>query len=211
MLRKFVKILFTFLNKILYRIEYVNLDKLPTEGPAILVANHQHAFDISAIHCISKPWVYWVAKKELVDIPIIGRLIAKMGVLPVDRKKNDLSVAKSIYTKIKEKEIIGIFPQGTRIKSKEHISRIVPKTGAIHFAIKTNTPLIPIGISGTFKLFSKIKVIIGDPINFDLVPENTQGSTDIMKKTIYMMTLIYGLVGERYYLDEEILMQKEIK
>jgi len=205
MLRKFARVLFIILNKILFRFEVVNKDKLPLNGPAILIANHQHIFDISVIHCSSKPWVYWVAKKELVDTPVLGYFVKKMGVLPVDRKKNDLSVAKSIYEKINAKEVIGIFPQGTRMKSMEDISKIVPKTGAVHFALKTKVPVIPIGISPSFKFFSKVRVVVGEPIDFDNVPEDTQGNDRIMKMTIHMMKEIYKLVDIDYKLDDTLL------
>jgi len=205
MLRKIARIFFIILNKILFRFEVINKEKLPLKGPAILIANHQHAFDISIIHCTSKPWVYWVAKKELVDAPVLGYFVKKMGVLPVDRNKNDLSVAKSIYEKIKANEVIGIFPQGTRMKSIEDISKTLPKTGAVHFALKTKVPVIPIGITPTFKLFGKVCVKVGDPVDFNNVPENTQGNNEIMKMTIYMMKEIYKLADMDYKLDSSLL------
>ncbi len=205
MLRKFARLFFTILNKILFRFEVINKDKLPINGPAILIANHQHAFDISIIQCTSKPWVYWVAKKELVDKPVLGYFVKKMGVLPVDRNKNDLSVAKSIYEKIKAQEVIGIFPQGTRMKSIEDISKILPKSGAVHFALKTKVPVIPIGITPSFKLFGKVRVKVGDPIDFYNVPENTQGNNEIMKMTIHMMKEIYKLVDMEYKLESSLL------
>lgn len=181
--------------------EYVDFDKFPAHGPAIITANHQHTFDVSVIHCKAKTWVNWVAKKELFDTPIIGKYIYKMGVMPVDRTKNDLSVAKSMIAKIKNNEIIGIFPQGTRMKKPEDMRRVIPKTGAVHIAIRTKTPIIPIGISGSFKLFSKIKVVVGDPIDFSKMPEYKPESDDLMNKTIYVMTKIYELIGIEYKLD----------
>lgn len=201
MLRAIVKKFFTILNKIFYRVEYVDFDKFPEHGPAIIVANHQHTFDVSVIHCKSKAWVNWVAKKELTDIPVLGRLILKMGVMPVDRTKNDISVAKSMFGKIKNNEIIALFPQGTRIKNHEDMNRTIPKTGAVHIAIRTNTPIIPIGILGNFKLFSKIKVVVGDPIDFSKMPDTNVDNNDLMIKTIYVMTRIYDLIGIEYKLD----------
>ncbi|MHB1483139.1 MAG: lysophospholipid acyltransferase family protein [Saccharofermentanales bacterium] len=182
------------LNIIFYRVEYVDFDKFPKSGPAIIVANHQHTFDVSVIHCKVKPWINWVAKRELTDIPFIGRLILKMGVLSVDRSKKDLSVAKMMFQKLRNKEIIGIFPQGTRVKDESYIGKIIPKTGAVHFAIRTKTPITPIGIKGNFKLFSKIRVVVGDPIYFS-------DDTDLMQKTIFVMSKVYELIGIEYKLD----------
>lgn len=197
------------LNSVFYRVEYVDFDKFPEHGPAIIVANHQHIFDVSVIHCKSKAWVNWVAKKELTDIPLLGKLILKMGVMPVDRTKNDISVAKSMFGKIKNNEIIALFPQGTRIKNLEDMNRIIPKTGAVHIAIRTGTPIIPIGILGNFKLFSRIKVVVGDPVDFSKMPETNAQNDDLMRKTIYVMTRIYDLIGIEYKLGFTIPETKE--
>jgi 1-acyl-sn-glycerol-3-phosphate acyltransferase len=205
MFRLIVKKFFTFLNAILFRVEFINPEKLPLEGPAILVANHQNIFDISFIHCKTKPWVYWVGKRELVDIPIFGRLVLMMGVMPVDRKKSDLSVAKSLFANLKAGRVIGIFPQGTRVRGYENLDRVIPKTGAVHFSLKTKTPVIPIGVYGSFKLFSKMKVVVGDPIDFSKVEGDFHGNELLMKQTIFMMKKIYSLIDVEYNIDESLL------
>lgn len=207
MLRYIVKIFFKILNKILFRVEYVNAEKFPISGPAIIVANHQHTFDVSVIHCKSKPWVNWVAKKELTDLPFLGKLILKMGVMPVDRKKSDLSVAKSMFAKIKNNEVIALFPQGTRVRTVDEMKTTIPKTGAVHIAIRTKTPLIPIGILGDFKLFSKVKVVVGDPIDFTKITKDNNESDELMIQTIYMMTKIYELIGIDYKISNEHINQ----
>jgi len=213
MLRLIVKKIFTLLNIIFYRVEYVDFDKFPQTGPAIIIANHQHTFDVSVIHCKVKPWIIWVAKRELTEIPVIGKLILKMGVLSVDRSKKDLSVAKQMFQKLRNKEIIGIFPQGTRVKDDSYIGKIIPKTGAVHFAIRTRTPITPIGIRGNFRLFSKVRVVVGDPIYlFDRTESNQANRSkqsnlaihdenDLMEKTIFVMTKVYELIGIEYKLD----------
>lgn len=180
----------------------MDFDKFPQHGPAIIVANHQHIFDIAVIHCNVKPWIFWVAKKELVEKPVIGYLALKMGVLSVDRHKTDIAVAKKMVGALKNKQIIGIFPQGTRVSDPAQISKIIPKTGAVHFALRTKTPIIPIGIRGNYKLFSKIRVTVGDPVDFSQMPGTDEDKNDLMKKTIYLMTKIYELAGMEYKLDD---------
>ena len=104
--------------------------------------------------------------------------------------------------KLKNNEIIGIFPQGTRMRTPEDMRRVVPKTGAIHMAIRTGAPIIPIGISGSFRLFSRIKVIVGDPVDFSKMPDTGTDNENLMNRTIYVMTKIYELVGIEYRLDD---------
>jgi 1-acyl-sn-glycerol-3-phosphate acyltransferase len=204
MLRRFVKRFFSILNRILYRVDYVHPEKFPTEGPVILVSNHQHTFDVSLIHCAVAPWVYWVAKKELTEVPILGKLVLKMGVMPVDRNKNDMSAARMMYENIQQKRVIGIFPQGTRIRNRAMMTRVPPKTGAVHFALRTGVPIIPIGIQGEYKLFGRIRVVVGDPIDRNYLTETFTGEDRLFRQTVYVMETIYALAGIEYHLDPDI-------
>lgn len=203
MLRRFVKWFFTIANKILYRVEYIHPEKFPTSGPVIIAANHQHTFDVSVIHCAVRPWVYWVSKKELTDIPVLGGLILKMGVMPVDRNRHDMSVARSMFENIKSDHIIGIFPQGTRIRNSGMIETVVPKTGTVHFAVRAGIPIIPVGIKGTYKLFSRIQVNVGDPIEAKELSELFTGDDKLHEQTIYVMKKIYALAGYDYKMTAE--------
>jgi 1-acyl-sn-glycerol-3-phosphate acyltransferase len=201
MLRKIVKSTFKILNTLLYRVEYIHSEKFPDHGPAIIVSNHQHTFDVAFIHCKMHPWVYWVSKKELTDKPFIGNLIRKMGVMPVDRSTKDMSVVKKIYENIKKNRVIGIFPQATRIKNKEMIGSVIPKTGAIRIALKTGVPIIPVGIKGDYKLFRKMQVIIGDPIQLNDLEKKFEGHEDpVFKMTETIMETVYALTGYEYKL-----------
>jgi 1-acyl-sn-glycerol-3-phosphate acyltransferase len=204
MLRRFVKVFFTIANRLLYRVEYIHPDKFPTAGPVIIASNHQHTFDVSVIHCKVKPWVYWVSKKELTDIPVLGRLIMKMGVMPVDRNRHDMSVARSMFENIKQDHVIGIFPQGTRIKNPDMIEKVIPKTGTVHFAIKAGIPIIPVGIKGTYKLFSKIQVHVGDPIDMKMLSDQFAGEDKVYQQTIYVMKTIYSLAGYDYQMTADV-------
>jgi 1-acyl-sn-glycerol-3-phosphate acyltransferase len=81
--------------------------------------------------------------------------------------------------------VLGIFPQGTRVKSEEQDSA---KAGLGMFSLKTNTPIIPVRIEGNYKLFSKLTINIFDiyeiPDQYKDVPnqENYMNiSNEIMK------------------------------
>ncbi len=203
MLIKILRLIVTAINSILFRVEYINEEKLPFKGPAVIVSNHQHFFDVFLIHAKVKPWIYWVAKKELTEKPIIGRIVLKMGVIPVDRMKSDLSAARSMYDTIRKDRIIGIFPQGTRMKNKDMISHVIPKTGAVHFALRTGTPIIPIGIKGDYRLFRKMQVIAGDPLDPQMLKEAFKGNNSLVRQSIFVMKKVYELTGMHYDLSED--------
>lgn len=205
MLIEVLRFVVNLVNRILFRVEYINEDKFPVKGPAVIVSNHQNFFDVFLIHVKVRPWIYWVSKKELTEKPIIGKIVLKMGVIPVDRMKNDLSAARSMFDTIKKDRIIGIFPQGTRMKNKDMISHVPPKTGAVHFAIRTGTPIIPIGIKGDYKIFRKMQVIAGDPLDPLMLKESFQGKDSLIQQSIFVMKKIYELTGMEYDLSADAL------
>ncbi len=204
MFRETVKFIFTLIDKVFFRIEYIHPEKFPREGPAIIVSNHQHTFDIPAIHCAMKPWVYWVSKKELTDQPVLGPLILKMGVMPVDRHHSDMSVARSMFGNIRRGHVIGIFPQGTRARTPDMIETIIPKTGAVHFALRTGVPVIPVGIRGPFRLFGRVRVTVGDPIDLKALAERYPPEDRLYELTIHVMKTIYALADYDYKMTADV-------
>ena len=126
--KKFAYAICRFLVRTLYRIELSGPYREIT-GPAILIANHRHAFDSVAIHTAIKPWVYWVAKKELFTDSLGGQIVRRLEAIPVDRDHVDLVAARIIFGRLRNGDIVGIFPQGTRV-ADEAINDVAPHTGA---------------------------------------------------------------------------------
>ena len=109
--------------------------------------------------------INFLAKKELFNNKILAFLLKKFNVIPVDRNKNDLKAYKQVIKNLRNGRLIGIFIEGTRKKDHDLAQA---KNGAAMFAIKTNSPIIPVAIKSNFKLFSVVEISIGKPIYFDL-------------------------------------------
>ena len=192
-MRRFIRWLANSMLHLLFRIQYEGLEHLPTEGPAILIANHTSLFDMFAIHVRVEPWIHWVAKKELYRHLLLSKMLHFLGCIPVDRNKTDLSAARGILTHLKQNRIVGIFPQGTRVRPEE-VAKVHPRNGAIHFAIRTGVPLLPVAIEGRFKPFSKVRIVFGQPFTLarDLC-QIEQGQMEIL--SLHIMQKIYDLIG----------------
>lgn len=159
-LYKFARAVLSLFFYIFYRVEVVGNENIPDEGRFILIANHKHNYDpLLLISAIKNRRIYPVAKKELFDIPIIGWLLRKVEVIPIDRQNPSLTTVKKILNTLKEEKILGIFPEGTR----SDLNSFLPaKPGVAMFSIKSKTDVIPISIISTYKPFSKIKIVIGN-------------------------------------------------
>lgn len=103
------------------RVDLIGAEKLP-EGGFLLVGNHRSDFDpITAMYALRKRGLTFVTKKENGDIPVGGRIIIGSGCLSLDRSddKQGLLVIRQAVRRIRDGEVIGIYPEGTRSKTGE--------------------------------------------------------------------------------------------
>ncbi len=194
-----------FLTYLFFRIRYEGVENMPTKGPVLLVANHTSLLDIPAIHCCLKPFVHWVAKKELFEIRGLGWFFRICGNIAVDRDKVDLQAARSIFGALSAGRIVCMFPQATRV-APELILQKLPRTGVAHFAIKTGVPIIPIAIDGKFSFFHKNRVVFGPAFKLDADPRRRYTHAELMQFTIQIMKNVYNLIDIDYRPEDAALL-----
>lgn len=151
------------------------------KGSACFVSNHVGIFDIVlALALIGRPFGF-IAKKELLRIPMLNIWILLLGGLFIDRN-NPRKALNTIHTgigRIKTGGAMIIFPEGTRSKGQG----LLPfRPGALKLAVQAASPIIPVAISGSYDVFEKtgrvisgvpVRVIFGKPIiTADLSAEN---------------------------------------
>ncbi len=160
---KFICSILSFLARILYRVEIVGAENIPDEGNIIVIANHKHFLDpVFMLIAIKNRRIIPVAKKELFDVFILKNILKKLEVIPIDRGNPSISTVKEIINQIKSGRILGIFPEGTRCMGNNFLPA---KPGVAMFAIKTKADIVPMSIITNFKLFSKVKIVIGETID----------------------------------------------
>ncbi len=148
--------------KLLHITEIVGRENIPSATPFIICANHMHLLDPAVISLCTKEKIVFLAKKEIFSSRFSRWFFNKIGCIPVSRDGNDSYSLKKALQAIKDKKVLGIFPEGTREKEA---SRLEFKPGVSMLAIKTGTPLIPVFLHGSHRPFRRLKVIIGPPID----------------------------------------------
>ena len=141
------------------------------EGPVVLCANHTSAMDVLQLIPATPRKIRFMAKKELFKIPLLGSVIRAAGAFPVDRKNADVSAVKNGMAVLKEGEVLGIFPQGTRCPGV-HPNKTYGKLrdGAVMMALKTRATLFPAAIrvkKDRQRIFRKVTLIYGRPIPYE--------------------------------------------
>ena len=147
-----------------------NINKL---GPYIFVSNHQGWFDIfAALGKLPLPFS-WLAKEELFKIPVLGHAMYRAGYIPIDRKDRRKALAgmNRAAEVIQLGTSVFVFPEGTR--SADGVLRDFKK-GWLVLAAKSRQPVVPISISGSYRIFppksrtiypGEIRFSIGKPIH----------------------------------------------
>lgn len=134
------------------------------EGPFIICANHRSYLDPVLIILIFDRRVYFMAKSELFRIWWLAPIIKAFGAFPVKRGKSDIGAIKKAIEVIKSGNILGIFPEGKRNRTKEIILK--GEKGVATIIKATGAKVLPVGISGIIVPFGRIRVRIGRPMEF---------------------------------------------
>lgn len=156
------------------RVEVSGLENVPTDAPALFLSNHQSLVDIAAIVDKLPPAVSWrfVAKKELVRVPIFGWCLVTTGQIIIDRGNREKAV-KSLEraaARIRAGASVIVFPEGTRSAA----GSLRPfKSGPFHLAVAAQVPIVPVTVSGSQRITPKgsldvragtVKIVFGKPI-----------------------------------------------
>ena len=153
-------------------VEAEGLEHVRATPRAVYMSNHQSVLDIGAIiETLPVSWRF-VAKKELTYVPFFGWALALSDQIVIDRgnRRRSVESLRRAAERVRAGANVIIFPEGTRSPD----GSLQPfKSGGFHLALDAGVPVIPVTVSGTFRLTPKrslrvlsgrVKVVYGAPI-----------------------------------------------
>jgi len=168
--------------KLWYNPKIIGANNIPKTGALIICANHKHMMDQCPIIISTKRMVHYLAKKEYFDSKF-AFFFKAAGCIPVNRSIKDQEAKEQAISILKQGYVIGLFPEGTRNKTKEFLLPF--KYGAVSMAQKTDAHILPVGITGNYKFRSKnLTIKIGKPFKINkmsLEEANNKLKTEISK------------------------------
>lgn len=127
------------------------LDRVPTRGPVLLLANHESYLDPPAIGCSIPRALYFFARKSLWKNPFFGALLTSVNSLPVDQDSRYVKDAiKVVLTKLEQGQGVVWFPEGTRSEDGT-MSALQPGITFLLKFLKSPVPIVPVGIAGFYR------------------------------------------------------------
>jgi 1-acyl-sn-glycerol-3-phosphate acyltransferase len=150
-------------------------DRIPLNGPLVLCFNHFSWLDPWALGSVVPRTVYYVAKQEAHDNPLIGPFIRFFGTSSVRRGESDREAIRIMKEVVRRGDTLGMFPEGTRQKSEP--GEVLG--GAALIAVQEGVPVVCGAIEGSqrWKLgnFEPVSIAFGEPLDLSGHPRNSQG------------------------------------
>lgn len=160
--------------KFFFPIHVEGLEHVTAEN-VIFCPNHSSALDPIMMVC-ALPRDYSLrimAKKQLMEIPVVGWFLRKMGAFGVDRGNSDIQSVKTAIRSLCEGSSLMIFPEGTRVKQGETVE---VKGGAAMIAIRSGVQMQPVYIGTKKRMFRKTRIVFGAP--YDPVYTGKKGTAE---------------------------------
>jgi 1-acyl-sn-glycerol-3-phosphate acyltransferase len=143
-----------FLPRLGSRRVTAGMERVPRTGAALLLCNHISHFDPPMMGIGFPRYIHFMADKPLLEIPIYGPMLRRAGVFPVDRTKNDIGALKTALRKLKDGEVVCIFPEeGIRQGATSVLGGATMPVGTASLWKKAGVPVIPMVILGTDQLY----------------------------------------------------------
>jgi 1-acyl-sn-glycerol-3-phosphate acyltransferase len=195
---RIVRIVLTPYLLLFYRARVIDTDKIPTEGPTIIVPNHFSFLDHFFVAAFIRREVNFMAKSQLFKPPL-QFVYTHGGVFPVLRGRRDEEAFETARAVLGRGGVIVMYIEGGRSRT----GRLgEPKPGVGKLALESGAAVVPTAIAGTAKVrnwkklqFPKVTVQYGDPIRFEQVEEPSRDQSQAASEVVFaaIETLYYGL------------------
>ena len=141
------------------RFDVNGMEHIPTRGPVLLASNHRSYFDVVAIGLVAarlgRP-VRFMAKQEVFDAPVVGRLARVLGGIAVERGTGSTEPMRRAAAALRAGEVVIVLPQGTIPRGQAFFDPVLHgHTGAARLAAQTGCPVVPIGLWGTERVWPR--------------------------------------------------------
>lgn len=168
MFYKIIRAIFRFLIFFLMPTKVIGGEGLDRKGRYILACNHQTAMDIPLLIAKCPRVINFMAKSLFFEgRPVLGYFFRKMHAFPVHSASSDLKSLKHAIDVLNKDEVLGIFPQGRRIKQSPVVNREEMFSGMAFISLKAKADIIPVMFMRPPMVLKRNVLKVGEPIKYE--------------------------------------------
>ena len=168
-----------------------NAERVPLAGPVILASNHASFIDPPLVGSGVRRGINYLARENLFRFPVMGWVLHRWQVVPVDREGGGAKGLKAILDRLLAGGAIILFPEGTRSRD----GKLQPARSGIGLTvIKSAAPVVPVRVFGTFEAYGRhmrfprprrVAVKYGRPMLFEALRAEAKACSKQRLKEIY--------------------------
>lgn len=145
------------------RLQVLGKEHLPSSGPTLVVCNHVSQLDPPTMGLAALPRKsYYMAKQELFDVPVLRRIIWRIGAFPVERGGADRRAIRLAREVLGRGDMLLMFPEGTRSR-EGRLRPGLPGAGAL--GLVPGVTVVPAAIWGSQRRLRRVRVVYGPPLD----------------------------------------------
>src|SRR5262245_40209696 len=187
-------------GRLLFHFRVIHRERMLQCGPVILAMNHESYLDPPLAGTTCDRAIYFLARRTLLDVPLLGWVLPKLNVIPVNQEAVDRSAIKAVIRVLQAGNGVLLFPEGSRTLDG-NLQPAEPGLGLV--IAKTLAPVVPMRIFGAHEAlrrgggrlrFVPITVVIGEPIFFsatDLEPGGKNLYTRLSERVMKAIAVLH--------------------
>jgi 1-acyl-sn-glycerol-3-phosphate acyltransferase len=201
---RFCRWLARSLWRLIGKLDVVGLENIPTEGPFILIVNHQSILDPVLIQAVCPRAVYAMTKSTQFSTPVVGWLMARhIHAFPVRRYQIDPQAVRYALHVLSIGEPVGIFVEGER-SWDGRLQK--PRLGSLRLILKSGVQVIPVTVDGTYDVWPRwhhglrraaVRVTFGKPLRFPQLDRREDREAALEETGRRIMAALAEQLGKR--------------
>lgn len=172
------------------------LERIPPSGGYVLAANHLATVDHPLIGMFSPRTIFYMAKAELLAMPLVGEFLMWTGAFPVRRGEADRDALREARRLVREGHVVGVHVEGTR-QRLGYPGEV--KIGGVMIALQEGVPIVPCGVE-TFRWSVRNRracsVVWGEPIATEGLRRDKAGYEKLMETVRVEILRLWRQAGE---------------
>lgn len=201
-----------------FQTRIVGKEHFPQQGAVILVANHASYLDPFLLSITTRRKIHFLTYAGYYYDPKCYWFCKRTCCIPLKKAGNDISAFKKVLRVLHAGEVVGMFPEGAR----SFTGKLEPaEPGVALIAIKSNVPILPMGIQGAYELFprgakfpkpGRITLTFGTPFSLSMYMDIQQKTTaEFQQKVINLIMSRIAELSGQYELFAGAIPQKLVE